>query len=348
MARWSLYMLLGVLLGTGVAAWAVEPTPAETYRKEIADKYAAAENAKMPAIVGKDGWLFFSYELRALSVGPFWGAAAAGVSRATKPEFADPLPAILDFKRQLDAAGITLLIVPVPAKATIYPDMLSAAITTPEPRLDTTHQAFYQLLGEKGVRVLDLTPAFLKQRATNGPSPFCTQDSHWSGEACALTAQLISEAVQTSPWLKTVPRRTLVSIPREIEITGDLWTMLQTPTLPKEKLTVKVVQERTPAGLVPVKPWRESPVLLLGDSHTLIFHAGEDMLASGAGLADHLALRLGFPVDVVGVRGSGATPSRISLLRRGDNLAGKKLVIWCFSIREFTEGQGWRLVPVIK
>jgi len=72
------------------------------------------------------------------------------------------------------------------------------------------------------------------------------------------------------------------------------------------------------------------------------------MQARGAGLADHLALKLGFPVDVVGVRGSGATPCRINLLRRGDSLAGKKLVIWCLSAREYTQGQGWRKVPVVK
>ncbi len=49
-------------------------------------------------------------------------------------------------------------------------------------------------------------------------------------------------------------------------------------------------------GLQPISPWRESPVLLLGDSHALVFHAGEDLHGSGAGLADHLALSLGFPV----------------------------------------------------
>ena len=98
----------------------------------------------------------------------------------------------------------------------------------------------------------------------------------------------------------------------------------------------------------PPADWRESPILLLGDSHTLVFHAGEDMHGAGAGLADQLALELGFPVDVIGVRGSGATPARINLMRRQDNLAGKKLVIWCFSAREFTEASGgWRLVPVI-
>ena len=72
------------------------------------------------------------------------------------------------------------------------------------------------------------------------------------------------------------------------------------------------------------------------------------MHVQGAGLADHLAHQLGFPIDLVAVRGSGATPARLSLFRRRDNLAGKRLVIWCFTVREFTEGQGWRKVPVIR
>jgi len=69
-------------------------------------------------------------------------------------------------------------------------------------------------------------------------------------------------------------------------------------------------------------------------------------------LPDQLALELGFAVDLVAVRGSGATPARINLYRNGradaGYLKGKKLVIWCFAAREFTESQGWRLVPVSK
>ena len=73
------------------------------------------------------------------------------------------------------------------------------------------------------------------------------------------------------------------------------------------------------------------------------------MHARGAGLADHLARELGFPVDLLGVRGSGSTTARITLLRRRDNVAGKKLVVWCFSAREFTESfSGWRRVQVIR
>jgi alginate O-acetyltransferase complex protein AlgJ len=51
------------------------------------------------------------------------------------------------------------------------------------------------------------------------------------------------------------------------------------------------------------------------------------------------------------VRGSGATPARTTLMRRvrsnPNYLKGKKLVIWCFSAREFTESSGWQKVPVV-
>ena len=72
------------------------------------------------------------------------------------------------------------------------------------------------------------------------------------------------------------------------------------------------------------------------------------MHAVGAGLPDRLATGFGMPLDLVAVRGSGATAARWNLARRHDNLSGKKLVIWCFTARDFTEGGHWDKVPVIK
>jgi alginate O-acetyltransferase complex protein AlgJ len=50
------------------------------------------------------------------------------------------------------------------------------------------------------------------------------------------------------------------------------------------------------------------------------------------------------------VRGSGATPARFNLLRRARRSPGfwdqKRLVIWVFSVREFTEADGWRVMPI--
>ena len=159
-----------------------------------------------------------------------------------------------------------------------------------------------------------------------------------------LAADLLSQEIRTHAWVGGVPKQAFKSDWRETQITGDLAELVE-PKAGAEKVRLRFVAG--PDGSPPTD-WRESPILLLGDSHTLVFHAGEDMHGTGAGLADQLALQLGFPVDVVGVRGSGATPARINLLRRKDNLAGKKLVIWCFTAREFTEASGgWRLVPVI-
>ena len=243
--------------------------------------------------------------------------------------------------------GIELILVPVPAKATIYPEKISDQIAVPS-RVDRNHLEFYDLLRKQGVNVLDLTPFFIQHRFTKAGPLCCEQDTHWSGYGCILAAQAIAEAIGDRPWLTEIAKRNYQNETRTIEITGDLWKALDDRSLPREQLQLTLVREQTADGVHPVASWRESPVVLLGDSHNLVFHSGSDMHSLGAGLPDHLAHRIGFPVDLVAVRGSGATPSRLSLFRRRDNMRGKRLVIWCFSVREFTEGQGWRKVPVIR
>jgi alginate O-acetyltransferase complex protein AlgJ len=320
-------------------------TPADAFLSDLAAQAAAADREGRVVVPGRDGWLFFVPELRSLGAGRFWGADARQASRSPSPEYADPLPAILDFHAQLARAGVELLFVPVPAKAAIYPEMISEAGKDGGRRLDPYHEEFYRVLRKAGLAVLDLTPAFLAHRRTSAAPLYCRQDTHWSGDGIALAARLIAEAVRERKWLAHIPKRRYDVEEREVEITGDLWQALGDPSAPKERLRLGFVRER--GTNTPPQPWRESPVVLLGDSHGLVFHGGGDMHAQGAGLADHLAHRLGFPVDLVAVRGSGATPSRLSLARRRDNMRGKRLVVWCLSVREFTEGQGWRKVPVV-
>jgi hypothetical protein len=322
---------------------AAEPAATqEDSAARFADLAAKAEAQQKAAIVGQDGWLFLTAELRHLGIPRFWGETAKTVSRATNSEAADPLPAILDFNAQLKQAGIELLLIPVPPKAAIYADKVTPPQDAARP--DAADAAFYRLCAEQGLKIVDLFPAFQRARQTEPAPLYCRTDSHWSGRGCVVAAELLKKELAGRAWLADVPRHAYKGEWREDEIQGDLATFVD-PKAGSEKIRLRHVADTD--GATPVD-WRESPVLLLGDSHTLVFHAGEDMHGTGAGLADQLALELGFPVDVVGVRGSGATPSRINLLRRKDNLAGKKLVIWCFSAREFTEATGgWRKVPVI-
>ena len=342
----ALYLIIGM-------AASAEQDVAKAFREVCAEKTAKAEDAM--TIAGSDGWLFLTNELRHVGVGCFWGEIAAKVSKATKPQDADPLPAILDFKRQLDALGIELILVPVPPKAIIYPDKLAASVAAPAAgkipdRLDAVHQEFYKLLRDKGVNVLDLTDDFLANRLTENGSLYCRQDSHWSGLACNLAAKRIAEIIRKEGWYEGAKRAKFEPSDVSVQISGDLWNTLKEAARP-ERETLKLRMIRASGG-DPVMPDKNSPIILLGDSHNLVFQAGGDMHASGAGLADQLAYELGIAVELQGVRGSGATPARINLYRRGSAEPGyfakKKVLVWCFSAREFTESQGWRLVPVTK
>ena len=324
----------------------------------IRSKVDSANQRELKVLRGNDGWMFFVPELRTVSVGPFWGRHAQRVSRANNKRYADPLEPIVDFHSQLKAAGIRLLVVPVPAKCCVYPEQLDRKFTPPSsdtkktgppPRLDIHQQTFHGMLKRRGVEVVDLLPSFLAQRNDRRGPLYCKTDTHWSGRGAALAAATILANLDDPAWLKKLPRLNSASLTTPVSITGDLARMLNpdkpTPeTLPLTFLG-KPNNRRRP---VPTPISRNSPVLVTGDSHTLVFH-DPTLHAAGAGLPDHIAAGLGIPVDLVGVRGSGATATRISLLRRRDNLKGKKLVIWCFSIREYTESfSGWRKVPVIR
>lgn len=325
---------------------------ARVFAADCLAKAQVAAKQYRATIAGKNGWLFFAPELRHVGIGPFWGTSSTKASQATSPEYTDPLPAILDFKAQLDKAGIELLLVPVPPKAVIFPDMASTKVVWNKPvRLDTYHQQFYELLRANGVAVLDLTPEFLARRLEPAGALYCRQDTHWSGRATVLAAQRIAGEIKTREWLSSTPKQTFASQWKRVAIDGDLRAGLEGKLPLKETLALRFVGTRAGKVLKPVPTQRQSPVLLLGDSHDLVFHAGEDMHAIGAGLPDQLALELGFAVDLLAVRGSGATPSRVDLMRRAranpNYLKQKKLVIWCFSAREFTETTGWRNVPIV-
>jgi len=92
-----------------------------------------------------------------------------------------------------------------------------------------------------------------------------------------------------------------------------------------------------------------APVILMGDSHNIVFSTGNDFHCRGAGLPDHLQQRLGVPVAVVSSPGSGADTARQQLARQAfrspDVWKNTKLIVWCFSVREITEGK-WREIPL--
>lgn len=306
---------------------------------------AFARAAGAPVLAADGGWLYLSAELRFLASGDFWGDSAADTGRALNPAHRDPLEPIDDFNRQLADLDIRLLLVPVPPKALIYPAPLGCTRETAHPALERLRR-FYALLRERGVEVLDLSDDFLQPAALAEGELYCKTDSHWSGLGVQRAAKRIADWIRAQDsvalGLDSMAWKTEA---RERHITGDLTRMLRGSET--EALPITVVHDD---GGQPPRIDPGSPILLLGDSHVLVFHEGGDMHASGAGLPDHLAAALGRTVDALGVRGSGATTSRISFMRRmkatPDFVKTKKVVIWCFAAREFTEADAWRFVPL--
>lgn len=356
MTRISAVLLSCVAVAAGAAcvgpsdtgAVAESRSDAERVRQALQSRLATAGGALV--VEGLDGWLFFVPELRHVVAGKFWDDDASAAAPSAGPPDADPLPAILDFKRQLDDLGVGLLMVPVPAKALVYPDRLGLDVAVGA-RFDEQDEAFIEVLRGQNIDVLDLAPVFLDHRDHPEGPLYCLQDTHWSGPGTVVAAERIATVAEAAPWYGDTPRIAVETAWRAVEITGDLWRLLDREDVAREQIRLRFVGTRTTTGLAPVAPMDDSPVVLLGDSHGLVFHAGDDMHARGAGLADQLAYELGFPVDLIAVRGSGATPARFNLLRKARRVEGywarKRLVVWVFSVREFTQSDGWRRVPVL-
>ena len=306
--------------------------------------HAAPQGELDPEVIeGREGWLFYAGELRFLEAGQFWGDRTATVSRASRAVDADPLPAILDFHRQLNGAGIELVVVPIPCKATIYADKRTDGLDEPGPRNDTALEAFIALLEKHEVRTIDLAPILMSARdGGEAQRPlYCRTDTHLSPTGLQIVAGAIDQRLRDDG-LWSAPPVTEPLRDVAFDIVGDLVRMQQAEG-PAERLIGRSYDGAESAID------RASPVVLLGDSHCLVFSVGGDMYTRGAGLPEHLARAMNQRIDVVGVRGSGATSARVNLMRRGKRaLASKKLLIWVFAARDLTESRGWKLVPVVR
>lgn len=331
---------------TQAAAPSSEAKPAA----EAAPAPAAAVAANENVVVGKDNWLFLPGELDFLSKSTFWGEAAATTSKASKPDWADPLPAITEFHNALAAKGIELLLVPVPAKGQIYADKLPEGSKQP---MTAALKEFYAKLGAAGVQVMDLTDDFMAAKATT--AMHCQTDTHWTPAAIEMTADKIHDHAAASDWAKAITPQTFVSEAATLSYKGDL-TVLGELDLPPEELTVNRIGTKAGSELTPLENDADSPILVMGDSHTLFCHEAS-LVTNGGGLSDQLAKRFGTGIDLIGMRGSASSATRITLLTNeikankagGSWLGKKKLIVWCFAARELTQSTGgWRVLPIEK
>jgi hypothetical protein len=304
-------------------------------------KFAWLKDAGDKVVIGREGWYFFKPGLNYMLGCP----PSARPSNATN----DPLAAIVDFRDQLAAQGIRLLVMPVPNKESIYPNRLTSRAQPGRAVMAPATRELLQRLTTAKVEVLDLFKEFDDACQQNGSIPlgplYLAQDTHWSPAGVDLAAKAAARRLAELGWVgpgrvgyseRVVPVRRL----------GDILRMLQVPAIERwmSPEAVSCAQVLRSDNGEPYKDAAEAEILVLGDSFMRIYQQDEP---ESAGFIAHLAKELKQPMMALVNDGGGSTLVRQELSSRPVFLKGKKVVLWEFVERDIGLGvEGWKRVAL--
>ena len=298
---------------------------------------------------GSGGWLFYRPDVEYITGQPFLdprtlSRRVASASEWDRPPQPDPRPAIAGFRRDLEARGITLIVMPTPVKPSVHPEGLAGRYERLAGTLQNpSYDAFVDDLRRDGTLVFDPGAALAAARRF-GPQ-YLETDTHWRPEAMEEVADLLARFVASEVDLPAADASYRVDR-QETRNVGDTARMLDLPEetalYPAEAVWLRRIL-RQDGSL-----WRSSrdaDVLLLGDSFTNIYTLESMGWGTSAGLAEQLSYALRRPVDRLVQNDEAAYATRAML--RGDpaRLDGKRVVIYQFAARELASGD-WRILPL--
>jgi hypothetical protein len=351
--------------------------------------FATLQDTGAKAVLGRDRWLFYRPDLRYV-LEPDRPETGATDSKWVQPSDGrthreSVQKAIIRFRDQLKERGITLVVMPVPGKPSVYPDQVTRRAAGDERQFRSPTLNLIEGLQRQGVVTVDLFAAFQTARgagarASNNPL-YLAQDTHWTPLGAQIAAHTVAARLSElnfAPPIAKEFRTQRVAVTRW----GDVLDMMQIPVLRGRFAaeTVECLQVLDPAlgPMVPdasappgtcCYPGQQASVLVLGDSFCRIYQypepqslgelpaaaatkgAGESsakrLLPGSAGFISHLALALKSPVDAIVSDGGAATDVRRKLGTNPEILEGKKVVVWEFVERDIALGaQGWEEVAL--
>ena len=299
--------------------------------------FVVMQDAGDKAILGRNGWLFYRPAVRYLT--ERWPADAT-------PTTKEIVSAIVSFRDQLDARGIKLLLVPVPNKVSVYPEMLRSRADVQTKCVNARTLELMARLKQTGVEIVDLFEIYRQARLSSDQTRlYLAQDSHWSPQGAQLAAQAVAGRILDLGWIKKGTIQYDLT-PVVVRRHGDILRMMQVPQIEQlfmpEEIECLQVVERTSG-----KPYHDDPnsqVLVLGDSFLRIYERDEP---GSAGFIAHLARELGLGVTSIVNDGGASTLVRQELGRKPQLLANKKVVVWEFVERDIRFGtEGWQIMPL--
>lgn len=103
------------------------------------------------------------------------------------------------FARAVEARGSRVLVAPIPAMGSVYPELFAEAdrarVVSP-----SLVQAMLTALAARGVATLDLLPTFVAHKR---PYLFLRDDTHWDTPGVAITAEAVEAALVARGWTRT-------------------------------------------------------------------------------------------------------------------------------------------------
>jgi alginate O-acetyltransferase complex protein AlgJ len=308
------------------------------------------------AYCGVRPWLFYRPGVDYLSGPPFLDPAqlqkrAAGGDEWAVPVEPDPRVAILHLKQQLARRGIALIIVPTPIKAMIHPEKLSRRYDGRQMELQNpSYERFKEEMQREGVLLFDAAPVLMEAKAKKGQSQYLATDTHWRPEAVELTSESLTDFIREHVPLPPLPSSGYRAEKTPITQHGDLAVMLGMPVdqqiFPQETVSIRKILE---AGGEPWQPQETADVLVLGDSFSNIYSLGAMGWGEGGGFIEQLSYALQRPLDRITRNDNASYATReflASEMAKGrDRLAGKRLVIYQFAVRELAVGN-WKRIDL--
>ena len=162
----------------------------------------------------------------------------------------DPVAAIVDFRDQLAAHGIRLVVMPVPNKESVYPDRLTSRAEPRRGVLAPRTRDLLDTLRAANVEVIDLFKEFGEARQQTGvafQAPlYLAQDTHWSPAGVDLAAKAVARRLMELGWVQ--PGQVDYSErSAPVQRLGDVLRMLQVPLIergvnPETVSSVQVVR----------------------------------------------------------------------------------------------------------
>jgi alginate O-acetyltransferase complex protein AlgJ len=282
-------------------------------------RFALLGTGRRGVVVGRQGWLFTNEEFKPVD----------------RNDIADAVRHIAGVKARLDAKGIELVILPLPAKSDVYSSQLPNRLQSDV--MQSAYAEFLPALRAVGLHVVDARGALLAQKKRG--NVFLKSDTHWSPAGARAASEAAAAAIGSFGLLPE-PRQVAVIPEPPVSIWGDLTKFITLPEYaasvgiePESVALFRTKMQSTETKLDLFGADAAVPVMLVGTSYS----ANENW-----SFADYL--RQSLSADVVNAAKEGLGPG-VPMLELLDsdvlNSDPPKIIVWEFPVRYIGGANLW-------